>query len=126
MSDIELILLFAAGVFFGFLLGKIHAFLAISRMIKEVAEEQGIDLEKELRESQEPKVQVKLVHKLAVEKHGEMLYLFDKEEDSFICQGSSVQELAKLAKQYKNIMYAAVLYGDKVFQFKDGESTEVV
>ena len=107
----------------GFAAGYAWASFKFVKALKDAAEEAGINLEKELTKSQPPK---NAVYKLVVEQHGDMLYLFDKEKDSFICQGSSVQELAKLAKQYKNIMYAAVLYGDKVFQFKDGESTEVV
>ena len=95
--------------------------------MKEVAEEQGLDLEKELgivKANEENKVDK--VYKLKVEQHGDMLYLFDKESDDFICQASSVQELAKLASEYKKINLAAVMHGDKVFAFKDGTSTEVV
>lgn len=94
--------------------------------MKEVAEEQGIDLEKELgvvKASEENKVEK--VHKLKVEQHGDVLYLFDKESDDFICQALSVQELCELAKKYKNVNMAAVLHGDKVFAFKDGVSTEI-
>lgn len=119
MDIILLIIVFCAGYF----VGKMKAYITFAREMKDAAKSLGIDLEKELVNAETPK---KLVYKLAVEQHGEMLYLFDKEEDSFICQGKTVQELATLAKQYNNIMHAAVLYGDKVFQFKDGESSEVV
>lgn len=94
--------------------------------MKEVAEEQGLDLEKELgivKAKEENKVEK--VHKLNVEQQGDMLYLFDKESDDFICQATSVQELCELAKKYKNVNMAAVLHGDKVFAFKDGISTEI-
>jgi len=103
--------------------GTIKAYYMFAREMRDAAKSLGIDLEKELINAETPK---KSVFKLAVEQHGDMLYLFDKEEDSFICQGTSVQELAKLAKQHNNIMYAAVLYGEKVFEFKDGKSSEVV
>lgn len=96
--------------------------------MKEVAHEQGIDLEKELgilKDQEESTGQAEKVHKLSVEQHGELLYLFDKESDNFICQGSSVQELCDLAKKNKNVNLAAVMHGDKVFAFKDGVSTEV-
>lgn len=117
-------LIFLLSVFLiGFAAGNAWASFKFVRALKDAAEEAGIDLEKEIAKHE---ITQKVVYKLAVEQHGDTLYLFDKEEDSFICQGSSVQELAKLAKQYKNIAYAAVLFGDKVFQFKDGESTEVL
>ena len=94
--------------------------------MKEVAEEQGLDLEQELGLMQEKEViKTPSVLKLQVEQHGELLYLFDVDTDNFICQGSSVQELCELAKKQKNVLYAAVKHGDKVFAFKDGESTEV-
>ena len=97
--------------------------------MKEVAEEQGLDLEKELgivKEQEEARGKPEKVYKLHVEQHGELLYLFEKDSDNFICQGSSVQELCDLAKKHKNVNFAAVMHGDKVFAFKDGISTEVV
>lgn len=117
-------LIFLLSIFFiGVMVGNAWASFKFVRALKDAADEAGIDLEKEITNY---KTTQKVVYKLAVEKHGDTLYLFDKEEDSFICQGSSIQELAKLAKQYNNIVYAAVLFDDKVFQFSDGESTEVL
>lgn len=103
--------------------GKHWGYFKLARMMKEVAAEQGIDLEKELGIKREEEKE-NTVFKLRVETHGDVLYLFEKETDNFICQGSSVQELAKLAKEYKNIGLAAVMHGDKVFAFKDGVSQE--
>ena len=107
--------------------GKHYGYYKIVKLMKEVAEEQGIDLEKELGiiKAQEAKDSPEKVHKLSVEQHGDLLYLFDKESDNFICQGSSVQELCDLAKKHKNVNLAAVMHGEKVFAFKDGISTEV-
>jgi hypothetical protein len=117
----ELLLTFVVG----FILGKMYGYYKIVKMMKEVAEENGFNLEKELGlTKEEPKIPE--VYKLEVETHGNMLYLFDKESDNFICQGSSVQELAKLAKEYKNVTLAAVKYDGKIFAFKNGESIEVL
>ena len=121
------ILILALIVVVAFQAGKHYGYFKIVKLMKEVAEEQGLDLEKELglvKEQEEAK-KIPAVYKLEVETHGDLLYLFDKETDRFICQGSSVQELAKLAKELKQVNIAAVKYGDKVFAFKDGESTEV-
>lgn len=120
---IFLLVVFGAGVF----VGKMHTYWHIAKILREVAEASGIDIEKELKKrSGEEVTTEKVVYKLEVETHGDVLYLFDKETDQFICQGSSVQELAELAKQYKNVLYAAVKYNDKVFAFKDGKSIEVI
>ena len=108
--------------------GKHYGYYKIVKLMKEVAEEQGIDLEKELgivKAQEEAKDSPEKVHKLLVEQHGDLLYLFDKESDNFICQGSSVQELCDLAKKHKNVNLAAVMHGEKIFAFKDGISTEV-
>jgi hypothetical protein len=110
----------------GYWLGKSHAYWTIAKSLRELAEDHGIDIQKELskleKEEDEPE---KLVYKLKVETHNEVLYLFDKDSDEFICQGSSVQELAKLALERKQIKLAAVLHDQKVFSFKNGESAEV-
>lgn len=109
----------------GYILGKIHAYFQIAKILREMAEAVGIDIEKELqKKKQTVETEQKIVYKLKVEAHGDVLYLFEKDTDTFICQGTSVQELAKLAKEYKNIGLAAVMYGDKVFKFTDGNSTE--
>ncbi len=130
--DELLVLLFLLSIFAsGYVVGKIHTYFHVARLLRQVAKDQGIDIEEELRklkidddveEEEKPK---KLVYKLMVEQHGDLLYLFDNETDEFICQGSSVQELAKLALERKKINLAAVLHGEKIFKFKDGESTEV-
>jgi hypothetical protein len=61
------------------------------------------------------------VSQLMVEKANDILYLYNREDDSFVCQASSIEELAKLAKEYKNIKYAAVLHDDDVVAFVDGK-----
>lgn len=109
----------------GYWIGKLHAYWDIVKAMRVLAEEHGIDFKGALDKDAKDDPEEKLVYKLQVETHGEQLYLFDHETDEFICQGSSVQELAKLAKEYKKVLYAAVKYDDKVFAFKDGESTEV-
>jgi hypothetical protein len=54
-----------------------------------------------------------------VEKANDTLYLYHK-DNSFICQGKTLDELAKLAKQYKNIKYAAVIHNEDTYGFVDG------
>ena len=110
----------------GFFLGKGYAYWHMAKVMREFAEAHGIDIQKELEklvtEEVEPK---KIVYKLEVETHDNTLYLFDKESNEFICQGSSVQELAKLALERKQIKLAAVLHDKRIFAFKNGESAEV-
>lgn len=60
------------------------------------------------------------VSKLYIEKEQDTLYLYDHDEKEFVCQAKSMEELAKLALQYKNIKYAAVIDGESTFMFVDG------
>jgi len=122
MELITLLVVFAIG--YG--IGKAHGYYSIVKLMKELAEEAGIDLEKELTKmSDEDEPSTNTVRKLKIDGSGDILYLFDSDTDTFICQAGCVQDLAKLAKERSQILYAVVKHGDKFFAFKDGESTEV-
>ena len=61
------------------------------------------------------------VFKLFIETNQGMLYLFDYDKNEFVCQANTVEDLAKLAKEYKNIQYAAVLHGEQTYMFINGD-----
>lgn len=86
-------------------------------IIKE-AKKEGIvvDNEYNIIETEENKPKVS---KLWIEKVHDILYLYDT-EDTFICQASTMEELASLALKYKDIKYASVLNGDDVYAFING------
>jgi hypothetical protein len=112
----------------GYFIGKFHTLLTLRSAIKELAEREGLDFDAEMRALErarkgEEEVKIELVHKLKVEKIGEILYLYD-EDDDFVCQASSLEDLAMQAKEYKQIILAAVLYNDKTFMFVNGNSKE--
>ena len=117
MDIISLIVFFAVGFF----LGKAHTYFQIAKILRNTLEEVGLSIEELKGEQEEPESNVS---KLEVEAHGDMLYLYDRENHTFICQANTVQELATLAKEYKQVLYAVVKHGDKVFTFSDGKSTE--
>ena len=60
------------------------------------------------------------VMQLFVEKANNTLYLYDKYDNTFVCQGSTLEELATLAKKYKNIDYASVMIDKEIYAFVDG------
>lgn len=60
------------------------------------------------------------VMQLFVEKANNILYLYDKDDNTFVCQGSTLEELATLAKKHKNIKYAAVMIDKEIYAFVDG------
>jgi hypothetical protein len=62
-----------------------------------------------------------IVEQLYIEKTNDMLYLYNKEDKSFVCQAKSLEELATLAMKYNNVKYAAVMTGEEIYAFVDGK-----
>lgn len=60
---------------------------------------------------------------LVIEHNKNILYLFDSQTNTFICQGKTLDELALLSKQYKNITEAMVLdtKSNTIVTFSDGK-----
>jgi uncharacterized membrane-anchored protein YhcB (DUF1043 family) len=121
----DIIIICSIALLVGFHLGESVAIWRVRKNIRQIAKSLGMDLDKDLAELQEQReTKILKVRRLEIEKVNDMLYLYDKETRDFICQGSSMQELAKLAKEYKNIIGAVVIDGDRVFTFTDGQSEE--
>ena len=109
----------------GFALGKLHAYLTFGKIIQQIADDAGVDLEREIAKLEESeKTKVVPVYQLHVENINDILYLYDTDSDDFLCQGSSMGELALACKQYNNIILAAVKYQEQIFMFVNGTSKE--
>ena len=104
MELILYLLVFAAG----FIVGEMVLAYKLKNLL-----EQYIELEDEGDED------TTTVFKLKTEKINETLFLYDN-TDNFVCQGSTLDELAKLAIQNKNIKYAAVMHNEQIYMFVDG------
>lgn len=61
-----------------------------------------------------------VVAQLMVEKSNNVLYLYNRDDNTFLCQGSTLEEIASLAKKYNNIKYAAVMIDQEIYAFVDG------
>ena len=61
-----------------------------------------------------------VVAQLVVEKSNNVFYLYNKDDNTFVCQGSTLEEIANLAKKYNNIKYAAVTIDKEIYAFVDG------
>ena len=55
-----------------------------------------------------------------------IILLYDRETNDFICQGNSLEQLAQLSREYKKIEYATVKHGDYFVAFIEGKVTEKV
>jgi sporulation protein YlmC with PRC-barrel domain len=84
-------------------------------LVYKEAKRRGLVKEIDLDLEEEP-----TVVQLFVEKANNTLYLYDKCDNTFVCQGSTLEELARLAKKYKNIDYAAVMIDKEIYAFVDG------
>jgi len=66
------------------------------------------------------------VFKLETELVGDIILLYDRDTNDFICQGNSLQQLAELSREYKKIEYATVKHGDYIVAFIEGRVTDKV
>lgn len=116
---IELIII--AFIFWlGYQVGQMVLSWQLRDIIVKEARKEGlrVDSEYNIIESEDEKPNV---FQLFVEKSNDILYLYEREKDTFICQASTMEELASLSLKYKNIKYAAVLHGNEVVAFVNGE-----
>lgn len=102
----------------GYNVGQMVLSWQLRDVIRKEAISQGINVDQDFNIIEKKEVKPK-VSKLWVEKIHDIMYLYDIENE-FICQATSLEELAKLALKYKNIKYASVMNGDDIFAFIDG------
>ena len=67
-----------------------------------------------------------IVYKLETVLVDDIILLYDRETNDFICQGNSLEQLAKLSKEYKKIEYASVKHGEYFVAFIEGKVTKEV
>ena len=108
------ILIFAMGAYIGYQIGVTVLAWQLRDIIIKGARAEGIDIS----ESKET-----LVKQLYVERENNMLFLYERDANHFVCQGNSMDELAELSKRYSGIKYAAVIdrSTDNVIAFVDGK-----
>ena len=112
-----LILLVVFGI--GFYVGESVFAYRIRHLIYKEAKERGIIISNPDFDDTKHDVA-----KLFIEKANDMMYLYDYEENKFLCQAKTIDELASLAQKYKNIKYAVVAHDDNMFMFVNGAVKE--
>lgn len=103
----------------GWTLGCIYTNFKHLQNLRKMATERGLDLDKMVEATMVQ--QEKSITVLTVEKQGEISYLFEKNTNTFICQGYDMDELAKKALEYKNISVALVEDGNNQIWFFEGQ-----
>lgn len=113
-------LLFLIIFFFGFVIGEMVTMIRLRNTLNRISKDLGLVL------SEKPDgLTMEKPFRLITERTGDVLYLYDKETDKFICQASTVEELAILAKKYQNIQRGTIIHDNKVFLLSDGTITEL-
>jgi translation elongation factor P/translation initiation factor 5A len=102
----------------GFLLGEHVMAWKLRHVLLDYARREGFKVtdDFEMEDPTKPKISM-----LYIEQEKDTLYLYDNDEKEFVCQAKSVEDLAKLALQYKNIKHAVVVDGNLTFMFFDGK-----
>lgn len=116
MSELIILLI---GFYVGYNLGQMILSWRLRDIIVKEARKEGIRVDAEyniIEDNEDPKVS-----QLFIETANDILYLYDRDKDSFVCQGKTLEELAQLSLKYNNIKYAAVLHGENVVAFVNGE-----
>ncbi len=113
---LDTLLTLIAIFYLGFQIGGFYTSFKLRHLIFRESAAKGIDVSKFV----EPEEKTHL--RLVIEHHQNCLYLFDAIHNVFICQGKTIEELAILAKRYKNITHALVLDSktNNILTFKDG------
>lgn len=114
------LLIFAVGVYFGYHIGQMVLSWQLRDVIVNEARKEGLRIDANYNiigdNDEEP-----VVLQLFVETSNNILYLYERDKDRFICQAKTLEELATLSLKYENVKYAAVLHGDNVVAFVNGE-----
>lgn len=111
----ELLVLIIA-IFIAYQIGVSVTAYKLRHLIFKEAKARGIKVETVLDENTHP-----MIHTCWVEKINDTFYLYDAQKNEFICQASTIDDLAELALKYKNIKVATVLFEDIKFLFKNGK-----
>ena len=117
---LELIIL--AFVFYvGYNLGQIVLSWNLRDIIVREARKDGIRVDSDYNIIESDEDGKPNVFQLFVESVNDILYLYDRNNNVFICQAKSMEELAELSLKHNNIKYAAVLHGEHVVAFINGK-----
>ena len=97
----------------GFRTGELFFSMRIREAVKREAKRQGVKIE--------PDSDDIIVRKMIVEEDNNSLFLYDFDNKAFICQGRTVQELAKKANADRGVNVAVVVHNKECYYFINGD-----
>lgn len=111
--------IFLQGIFVGIVIGSVYTVYKLQQELKRAMVEVLSNIDK-TQIDENSKLDTEFPN-LFTEESNNSILLFDKDSDTFICQAKSINELATLAKTYKNITLASVQHNGVVIYFVDGK-----
>lgn len=103
----------------GFWLGSRYAAFMITQKFLFLAKQHGISLDKH-----DGAVKVSTIYDCNIEIHQDIMYLFEKNTNTFLCQGKSFEEIEEKLKTYLGITQAKITFENKQFYFINGKFKE--
>jgi hypothetical protein len=101
----------------GYVIGNVHTVWRVRKILQD----EGFDVSAIPDEEETSKV---VVRKLTIQEMDNMLYLYYRDTEDFICQANSMEELAKACSEYNKILVATVIHNTKTFIFANGNYQE--
>lgn len=119
---LEIIIIFGIGYCIG-------EFLAVMRMLRLFEHLTGKELELEdienLETDEEYVASVARSMLFKTETINDMMYVYSMDEDTFVCQGSTIEELCKKCREYTKLSDVFVFHEKQAYHY-DGEVIEKV
>ena len=105
----------------GYQLGVHLTVWTLRDFLREAAHKEGINIDEDFNIINNKTPEKINVSKLVVESQNGVMYLYNHTDSRFVCQGTTINELAERANKQQNIKYASVLHNDKIVAFIDGK-----
>ena len=117
MTILEFLVVFA----FGWWAGQVYMLIKFRQSLKKIVESAGMTMDEWAETVNDLTIKAVKVPNLFTEKSGNSIMLYNKDTGAFMCQASSLDELAVLSNQHNKIEVAVVSHNDQELYFVDGK-----
>lgn len=123
MEDIFTIIDILLWVFIGYKLGCWYTTHRLVTSLRIASKKLNIDIDAEMDRLKAETLREKYdVFCLETEMIDGVIFAYEQDTHDFICQGKTIEEIARLAKEYRNINIATLVHKatNTIFLFEDG------
>lgn len=116
---IEIVVIFAIGYYVG-------VYVTVMKMLNLYAQLTGSELSPEDIKNVGNEELEEVYHVFQTETHNNVLYLYNKDTDLFVCQASSFEELCKLCKELTKCSDIFVIHDDESYYYNGSVLKKIV